>query len=872
MASKYRDFISVEFLVVIAGLGIVAAQSHAEASAPWLLEVDYRQFVSQADLIYERPAAAPVQGQPIGNGRMGTMIWTSPGAIHMQINRVDVFAVNRNHAGKREGPADNCGGTANITIELGGQPLLAGKTFRQRLSLYGAECTLDGNGVKVRCFVSAVEDVLAIEVDDRRATPKPLRVKVSMLREPEARTGGHVARSAFVDGPNRVSLVQRFQEKEHYNASAVAVAIVEDGVEVEAPSEKERVVVAPAARGKRTVLISSAAAWQPGADVGAAASTVLKRATQRPLEDLRREHGAWWSDFWSRTFVDLTSGDGVADFMERLRTLQLYYMASSSRGRLPAKWNGSIFTVDGDRREWGAQFWVWTTEASHYPLHAADASELTDPFFDMYVQQLPNAEKAAMQRWGVGGAYFLEAGPFDGPVVLPDEIGREYQDVYRGRKTIHELSPAAVALGQYECVLTQFADGNSVRGEAGRYSYCSHMAASGSELAAQAWWRYRYAGDRQWLATHAYPLLKGTVEFYRGLAQKGSDGRYHIWGTNQHEAFWGVNDGQVDLAAIRGTVPLAMRAAAILDLDLDLRTKWQEFLENLTPYTMGSDPESQSLEAGVLAEDVWSVGHLGEVQGQHHVIGTALEWPVFPFEDWTLETRHPEMDRIVHKIADLNPTRIAIREGGQFNTAVRSPISGVRMGRGEELPLIMASYYQQSFAPLPNAFSLFEGAADQSIEHLGILGTVLQESLLQSVSARPGEPEVIRVFPACPRQWQASFRLLARGGFLVSASLRNGEVSFIELQSRRGETCRLRNPWGEACSITQLNGPSQVLEGELLQFDTVSGQRYRVFPTGTPPPAARRVQTQPTGKPWSYTTTLPGGKRVTATVGMPRAK
>jgi hypothetical protein len=341
---------------VIAGLGIAAAHRHAKASPPWLLDIDYRQLVSQADLIYEDPA--PVQGQPIGNGRMGTMIWTSPGAIHMQINRVDVFGVNKNHAGKREGPADYCGGAAKITVELGGQPLLASETFRQQLSLYDAQCTLDGDGVNVRCFVSAAADVLAIEVDDRRETPQPLRVKVSMLREPEVKTGEHVARTAFADGADRVLLVQRFQEKDHYNASAVAVAIVKGGFKVEAPGAKDRVLVAPAARGKRTVLISSAAAWEPQADVGPAASGVLNMATRRPIEDLRREHGVWWSDFWSRTFVDLTSGDGVADFMERVRTLQLYYMASSSRGMLPAKWNGSIFAVDGDQRYWGSQFWV----------------------------------------------------------------------------------------------------------------------------------------------------------------------------------------------------------------------------------------------------------------------------------------------------------------------------------------------------------------------------------------------------------------------------------------------------------------------------------------------------------------------------------
>lgn len=60
--------------------------------------------------------------------------------------------------------------------------------------------------------------------------------------------------------------------------------------------------------------------------------------------------------------------------------------------------------------------------------------------------------------------------------------------------------------------------------------------------------------------------------------------------------------------------------------------------------------------------------------------------------------------------------------------------------------------YLAAFAPLENGFSLFEqvtpGYQAHSIEHLGLLTMILQEALLQSVSPRPGEPEVIRVFPA----------------------------------------------------------------------------------------------------------------------------
>ena len=196
------------FVGLIACFAIAAHCEQAEAGAPWLLDVDYRQLISQADLIYERPAGAPVEGQPIGNGRMGTMVWTSPGAIHLQINRNDVFAVNKNHAGKRDGPADYCGGIAQILVDVGGEPFQAGETFLQRLSLYDAECAVSGEGVSVRCFVSAAADVLVLEVDDQRQSPQPLRLKVSMLREPEVKTQEHVARSAFADCADRALLVQ----------------------------------------------------------------------------------------------------------------------------------------------------------------------------------------------------------------------------------------------------------------------------------------------------------------------------------------------------------------------------------------------------------------------------------------------------------------------------------------------------------------------------------------------------------------------------------------------------------------------------------------------------------------------------------------
>ena len=75
----------------------------------------------------------------------------------------------------------------------------------------------------------------------------------------------------------------------------------------------------------------------------------------------------------------------------------------------------------------------------------------------------------------------------------------------------------------------------------------------------------------------------------------------------------------------------------------------------------------------------------------------------------------------------------------------------------------------------------------------------LQEALLQSVAPRPGESEVISVFPAWPQERDTEFRLLVRGAFLVSTALRCGEIHAIEIQSRPGEECRVRSPWPRPC-------------------------------------------------------------------------
>lgn len=780
-------------------------------------------------LVHEKPVAHPAQGHPIGNGRMGTMVWTTPGTIEFQINRVDVFAVNRHTSSAHfPGPTDYGGGCARVSIAVGGEPFGPGPHFAQRLSLADARCELRARDLRVSCWVAAQDDVLVIEVTDERESPEPIEVKLAMWREPEVRTGAHTATYAWQPGDGCVALVQTFREAAHFCASAVAVSSPAGEAEIPDGNARSRLLRLPARRAQ-TVMIASAATMDERSDAGATAKGILSAlAAPEALAEASERHRCWWREFWNRTHVRIKSPHGLGEQAARDRELFLYHMASTSRGAWPPKWNGSIFVTEGDARDWGSQYWLWTTEILYWPLHAAGASDLTGPFFEMYRRALPALTTAARQRWDAEGLFLPETMPFDGPADLPADLVSGYRQRFLHDPAGAPVSPRLAACCAYDWHL----DASTRREDpayAG-YSWISHVASSGAELAVHAWWRYRYTGDVAWLRSHAYPLLRGVAEFYRSIARQDKDGRWHIRGTNAHEDFWGVTDSIMDLAAIRGTVPLAIRAAELLEAEADLRAQWQAFLDQLAPYPLGADPRAKALAGGALADDAWAAGYKDRVDGSHNSEDVQLT-PVFPFEDWTLETKDAAMDSVAKRTLALAPRHRAVLEGGGLNTAIRSPIAAIRAGAGAELPAILERY-RAAFSPLPNGFSLFEqvtpGYQAHSIEHLGLLTMILQEALLQSLSPRPGEPEIIRVFPAWPPEWDAEFRLVARGGFLISAVIRGGVIGEVGILSRRGETCRIRNPWGGACVLRDTEGGDQILNGDVLVFETRPDTAYRI--------------------------------------------
>src|SRR6185369_5727522 len=139
-------------------------------------------------------------------------------------------------------------------------------------------------------------------------------------------TAEHTATSKLGIPDGRIVLTQQFLERDFYDASAVAISVV--GRKSKARYLNESTVQLSAAPGKGlfTILISSAASFDPTQDIAALALKELAVAETKDFQTLQGETADWWNDFWRKGFVHMHSADGQADFVEANYTYFLYLM------------------------------------------------------------------------------------------------------------------------------------------------------------------------------------------------------------------------------------------------------------------------------------------------------------------------------------------------------------------------------------------------------------------------------------------------------------------------------------------------------------------------------------------------------------------
>jgi hypothetical protein len=803
---------------------MAAATVHGEpVKTGLMMKVDYAALVARGDIEVKGPlgpADTPTPGFPLGNGRLGTLLWMgAPGALSMQINHTDVFAFRASSVATRGDHQDYGNVCGRVDVFLG-EELFKSETVTSKLSLYDALATVTDNGVRVRTLAWHDKDVVALEITDDRAEPKPIRVELATVRPLVQESGPHKAITTVKAEDGDIEMTQQFLEpkanplvKDLASFTALRARVLGREGKTEEVGERVRLIIPPG-KGTFVILLALGQSMEkPLEAVRDDAKTSLEAAAAAGFENLHADNAKYWADFWARSFIFITGAQDLDD-MTRFYLWGQYLSGCCLRGNFPPKHSGLTF-ITQEQRMWGSLFWWYNESAQQGWQFEANRLELLMPVFRWNQIARPGYESAAKQSWNSRGWYIPETSSWDGPELLPE--GKYQPEGHRAG--VHQ----------------------SLRGNGFTARNTYNMA----KFAALYYKYYLFTGDEAWLKEKAYPALRDTAEFYCGLKagfqfgggidngeegkvilKKDDDGKYHLYGTILHEHIWWGKDIIEDLAAIRGIFPVAIKLSEKYGVDAEKRAEWQEVLDNLAPYVMSDTPGAiGSLGPGTWAQGLPPHGNIRDNMGEESPRLGPLSGDFL--DVLTTESDKPEEWQVAMTTLDKHTGTKAER----YYACGSYPVAVARAGRVDlverSLPLQMKSSATQS-AP----------GTSHSLQGPGIFARAIHAALLNSVSASPTDPPVIRVLHAWPRKWDVDFQLLAKGGFLVSASLKGEQLRFVEIESQLGGECRIRNPWPDSEVVVLVDGREQGTIGDaLIKFPTEKGKRYLLLAAGNANPA-----------------------------------
>jgi hypothetical protein len=300
---------------------------------------------------------------------------------------------------------------------------------------------------------------------------------------------------------------------------------------------------------------------------------------------------------------------------------------------------------------------------------------------------------------------------------------------------------------------------------------------------------------------------------------------------------------------MRGVFAAAVRASEILGADGSLRQMWRGFLARLAPLPASDDPDALKL-ADYQGPRVFVRGLKPVVKPGSGLLPDANSLPMWFFDLCNVESSDREVLDLARATFDQY-LRNGLNPRMPVSVLSKLPIAAASVGRADAVRILLPNQIR-AIAPeratayknggvLANRMTLREGPQALDAERLGRAAEALHLSLLQSNPPAPGEDPVLDVFPAWPKEWNGRFALLARGAFVVSSSMKGGQVEFVEIESQAGAECRLRNPFARDVDVYRDGKKAATMSGSLLRFPTRKGERLVLVAAGTDPASFKRA-------------------------------
>ena len=457
--------------------------------------------------------------------------------------------------------------------------------------------------------------------------------------------------------------------------------------------------------------------------------------------------------------------------IEKQYYLSLYGMASCSRDPdFPPPLFGTWITQE--MPWWMADYHLnYNHMAPYYALYSANRIEQADPYYAPLLAFIPRGEYYSEKVTGIPGGIMLPVGI--GPLGI--ETTRWSDAIQAAHK--------------------EWVDGGNIEADGMFWGQKSNSAYAVANIAMQ----FHRTWDKDF-TSKVYPFVKGVATFWENYLTEEGD-RYVIYNDAIHEGTVGTMNPIVSLGLSRMVLKTACDMSEYLGVDADRRPVWMERHDHIADYPTQERNGRKVFRYTEKGTDWWPDNTLG-IQ---HIYPTGEIGP----------DSNPEL---------LEVARNTIAEMGRwldFNGTNSIFPAAVRVGypSGE----ILQHLHEYSLHTHPNGF---QKDNPHGTENWSTVPNTVNEMLCM------GHQGTLRLFPAWPRSMDASFHTIrVEGAFLVSASLKGGEIGEVTILSEQGRDLKMLNPWpGKDVEIKTPDRGKLVVRGGYLETETVKGGEYRLRP------------------------------------------
>jgi alpha-L-fucosidase 2 len=752
-------------------------------------------------LWYEKPATQWIQALPVGNGRLGAMVFGDTASERLQLNEDTLYAGGPYDPNNREALAalsearrlifQSKYKEANdwIGAEMMARPIkqmpyetvgdlklefpghLEFRNYRRELDLETAIAKVSYNSSNVNftreVFVSPVDQVIVIHLRCDHSKQISFLVNFETPQKADVTTAG--SDTLVMSGENGeasgIKGALKFQARAVVQANGGKTAI-----------EKGRIAVTNA--DSATILIAAATSYKSYKDIGGDPESVtkayLKAACKKPFEKLRADHIREHQRLFNRVKLDLgitEAADLPTDqrpvkFLEgadpHLATLYFQYgryllISSSRAGTQPANlqglWNDSMTPP------WESKYTVnINTEMNYWPAETTNLSECHEPLLRMVAELVENGSRTARVQYDARGwvchhntDLWRQTAPIDGPLWGFWPTGGAW--------------------------------------------LCTHL-----------WNHYEFTLDREFLA-HMYPVMKGAAQFFIDTLVEEPQHRWLVTcpslsPENKHPGGAAVCAGPtMDIQILRDLFQQCVAAAHILGIDQQFSHKLADIRRHLAPM---------------------QIGKAGQLQ----------EW----LEDWDLDAPERQHRHVSHLYGLFPSNQLTARDTPDLFAAAKKSLelrgdSGTgwslawkinlwaRLLEGDHAYLLLQKALTPVYSEDPRyrqAGGVYSNLLDAHppFQIDGNFGATsgIAEMLLQS------HTHEIQLLPALPKAWpNGSVKgMRARGGFEVNMEWKSGKLVSTIIRSIVGANCRAR--YGDkAVDLPLKPGEAVLLNGRLVR-------------------------------------------------------